>query len=183
MYPNIDDVKRILPQMQKLEKPSPAMVWKEVVYAHDFLKECHKHCYADGRHKMIPVFELKIYAKNFIGPVSDDAFLIAILLFGLTYRPQELEQETKISAIEVVFPPHRGFDEMFGEPWNKHFAELNQEIKQHRAVELEKYTQRRIKTLRAEGQSDSEIVEQLEGSCERTRVIRLLEAEKQIVNQ
>jgi hypothetical protein len=129
MYPDVDDVKAVISKHGR--KVEAERIWEDVALAWSFLEECRGRCFPDGRHKMIPIRDLKAYATNFIGNVADEGFLVAAIIKGLKRRPQNVDG-VAFDHIDLLFPPYQRFDEVRGVLWDKHLAGLRTEISDER---------------------------------------------------
>ena len=131
MYPDLRDVDRQSSKLVVVPRPEPSAIWEDVVLARSFIEECHGRCRNHGRHHLMLATILKAKAEQFIGkPVSDYAFMVALLMNNLTTRPLVIDPK-QFEKLEVKFPPTERFEEA-RDLWNQHQLRLEQEIKQER---------------------------------------------------
>ncbi|HXM97162.1 MAG TPA: hypothetical protein VN982_01670 [Candidatus Dormibacteraeota bacterium] len=131
MYPDLRDVERVMPKLSGVPRPEPLSVWESVVLARSFIEECHGRCRNHGRHHFISASSLKTEAEQFIGrPISDYAFMAALLMGRLTTRPLVIDPK-QFEKLEVKFPPTDRFKEARNS-WNEHQLRLELEIKHER---------------------------------------------------
>src|SRR6266704_1469184 len=131
MYPDLIDVERTMPRLSGVPRPELETTWESVVLARSFIEECRVRCRNHGRHRFTLAKDLKVQAEQFIGkPISDYAFMIALLMHRVTTRPLAIDPK-QFEKLEVKFPPTERFEEA-REAWNKHQLGLEQEIKQER---------------------------------------------------
>ena len=111
MYPDLRDVERLMPKLSSVPRPELETTWESVVLARSFIENCYGRCRNHGRHRFTLAKDLKAQAEQFIGkPISDYAFMIALLMNRVTTRPLAIDPK-QFEKLEVKFPPTERFEE------------------------------------------------------------------------
>jgi hypothetical protein len=123
MWPDHEDIARVLKTLPS-PKPSAESIYSDTALTHCLLFEACDHCRNHGRHRFVPVNDLKKFVKTFIGRAIDDtALLVAIRMNGFQVKPNGTDK----SVLLVKLPPLERFEEA-RELWNQRQSAEQKEI-------------------------------------------------------
>jgi hypothetical protein len=135
MFPDIDDVSKVMCKLSGVTRPSPEAVWPQAVLLRGFLEFSYRWCRNHGRHGFTLATELKPQAEDFIGKsVTDYEFCLGLFLNGpmLTRLPFATPFDvTTFKLLEIRFPPTHRLEEGRAR-WKEIQLVLEREIAQER---------------------------------------------------
>ncbi len=138
MYPDSEDIRRVMKNLSGVPKPTPEFIWQIVVLARGFLFEAGRACKNHGRHALVPAEQLRAQAEAFVGqPVSPYEFCVALLLVAPTptLRPHRRPIDvSKFETLEIKFPPTERMEE-YRERWTEVQKQLEAEIEREKIAQ------------------------------------------------